>query len=848
MKNSSKILWMFSLFVTLYSCQDKEVTKAFQRESDFNFDWKFQLQKDTTSLKNIPLTDADWRDVRLPHDWSVEASFDSIYEGCTGYLPGGVGVYQKHFVTENSSKEKSTYVLFDGVYNNAKFWLNGEFLGENPYGYSPVYFDISNVLKEKGEENILTVHVDHSRYADSRWYTGSGIYRNVKLVSLDKLHIPIWGTYITTPSVTAEKADVSLEIKVTNEEADKKTFTLQTKIIDDKGFVISEKKDELSLEGNTENKFDQKFIVDTPKLWDTKNPNMYKAVTSILQNGVEVDAYTTPFGLRDLRFDPNDGFFLNGVNTEVKGVSLHHDGGLVGTAVPKGVWRRRLQLLKEGGCNAIRGTHNPVSQEFLDLCDEMGFLVINELFDELDNPKDKRLNYHDRNNDYITRGYTEHFQKWAKSDLTRTMLRDRNHPSIFQWSIGNEIEWTYLDYRFVTGFWKDRKKPQSSGKFWASKPMYSVEELKARYDALPERKYELAKTAKRLNDWVKDLDKTRPTTANLIIPQTSHVSGYADAVDIAGYSYRDNIYDWAHKNFPNKVITGSEQGGTWSDWKTVIERPNVFSMYMWTGVAYMGESNKDWPQKSWYGDMVDLAGFKNQGWNYFKSVWVNEPHISLGTLPLATSNFEKDEWSGQAVAKDQKQSYRWKNSNTHWNYEKGEDVLVEVCSNYTIVELFLNGKSLGSRSMSECPDRIFRWVVPYQEGVLTAKAGFKGAEIAAAFTSASKPVGFTVTTDKTELNADGYDVAHLVVQLVDANGVPVKHENAKISFELEGAARMLGVDTGADTNVQDFQSDSIVTSQGRCLLIVQSERAKGKISVKASSVGFETQTVEIAVK
>jgi beta-galactosidase/beta-glucuronidase len=847
MKNSKIVLLVIAFVACLYSCQQNEQKEAFQREADFNFDWKFQLQKDTTSLVKTPLEDQSWRDVRLPHDWSVESSFDSIYEGCTGYLPGGVGVYQKHFLTEELVSEKSTFVLFDGVYNNATFWLNGNLLGENPYGYSPTYFDLSKYLNKNGEENILTVHVDHSRYADSRWYTGSGIYRNVKLVTLDKLHIPIWGTYLTTPKASSEEAEISLEVKVENEFSESKSFTLVTKILDENGVAISEKKDEVSVKSGDLSKFNQEFVLDSPKLWDIKTPTMYKAVTSIIIGDKIVDSYTTPFGIRDIRFDANEGFFLNGVPTEVKGVSLHHDGGLVGTAVPKGVWKRRLQLLKDGGVNGIRGTHNPLSQEFLDLCDEMGFLVIDEIFDELDNPKDKRLNYHDRVKDYITRGYTEHFQKWGKSDLTRTILRDRNHPSIFQWSIGNEIEWTYLDYRFVTGFWKDRKEPQKSGSFWGSTPMYTPKELKARYDALPKRKYVLAETAKRLNDWVKDLDKTRPTTANLIIPQTSHVSGYADAVDIAGYSYRNNIYDWAHKHFPNKVITGSEQGGTWDDWKTVIERPSVFSTYMWTGIAYIGESNKDWPQKSWYGDMVDLAGFKNQGWNYFKSIWVNEPHISLGTLPLKGSDFKKDELSGQAVAKG-KSAYRWKNSNTHWNYKKGEDVLVEVCSNYTIVELFLNGKSLGSRSMSECPDRIFRWVVPYTEGKITAKAGFDGAMIEDEIVSATKPVGFTLTSDKTELSADGYDVAHLVVQLIDENGIPVKHKDAKITFDVEGDARILGVDTGADTNVQDFQANSIVTARGRCLLIIQSNRNSGKVTVKANSEGFKTESVSIELK
>jgi len=843
MENFKKVLII--VFIVVFSaCQEKKEI-SINREVDFNFDWKFQLQKDTTPLVNVPLKDTDWRTVRLPHDWSVESSFDSIYEGCTGYLPGGVGVYQKHFTPEFDTSTKSTYVLFDGVYNNATFWLNNKKIGENPYGYSPVYFNITEFLKENKEENSITVHVDHSRYADSRWYTGSGIYRNVTLITLNKLHIPIWGTFLTTPQVSSEKANVKLEVKVENEYAENSSFTLYTKLIDDKGNVVTENREELKINANSNHKFVQNFTINTPKLWSPKSPSLYKAVTTIIHNTKIIDEYTTPFGVREISYDTNDGFFLNGVQTKLKGVSLHHDGGLVGTAVPKGVWRRRLQLLKEAGCNAIRGTHNPVSKEFLDLCDEMGFLVINEIFDELDNPKDKRLNYEDRVKDYITRGYTEHFQKWGKSDLTRTILRDRNHPCVFQWSIGNEIEWTYLPYRFVTGYWTDN--PVGGKGFWDNTPQFSVEELKERYDAIPERKYVLAETAKRVNDWVKELDTTRATTANLIIPQVSHVSGYADAVDVVGYSYRNIIYDWAHKEFPDKIITGSEQTGTWEDWRYVIERPHVFSMYMWTGIAYIGESNKKWPQKSWYGDMLNLAGFKNQGWNYFKSVWVDKPHISIGTLPLKGSNFKKDTLTGQAVAKG-KNAYKWKNSNTHWNYKKGENVLVEVCSNYAMVELFLNGKSLGSRSMSECPDRIFRWIVPYEEGTITAKAGFEGSIVSTELITASKTTALDFITDTVNLKADGYDVAHLEVQLVDENGIPVKTENAKIEFELEGDARILGVDTGVVENVQDFQSNSITTDNGRCLLIIQSKRKAGKITVKAISEKLKTQeeiTIEI---
>ncbi|WP_366185996.1 sugar-binding domain-containing protein [Flavobacterium ovatum] len=815
------------------------------RESDFNFGWKFSLdQKKDAFAKE--LNDAQWRKLNLPHDWSIEAPFDEKLEGATGYLPGGLGWYRKHFALDLKSGQ-SAFVLFDGVYNNSEVWLNGKKLGENPYGYTPFYFDLTPYLNKSGD-NVIAVKVDHTRYADCRWYTGSGIYRNVKLVVLNSVHIPIWGTYVTTPKVTKEQATVQIETKIKNKLNSKTEFTLVTKILNEKGKQVAKNQEKLLIDGNKEQAFTQYIHVKNPQLWDIETPNRYKVISEIKLNGKTLETYTTPFGIRSLRFTAGEGFFLNGKETLVKGVCLHHDAGLVGAAVPKGVWARRLKSLKEAGVNAIRTSHNPYSQEFLDLCDEMGFLVQDEIFDELDYPKDKRLNYHDRIKDSITRGYTNHFQKWGESDLKRTILRDRNHPSVYQWSIGNEIEWTYLEYRYATGFWTDRKDPQDSGEFWGSLPKFTPEQLKERYDKEVKGKYLLEETARRLNAWVKELDNTRPTTANLVIPQISHVSGYADAVDLVGYSYRNLILPWAQKHFPHKQVTINENPGTWDDWKQVIEYPGVFSMYMWTGIDYIGERDQKWPEKSGWGDILDLAGFKYQGFNYFKSIWVNKPHISIGTLPIKESGFTVDDITGQAVPKN-KGSYKWRDSNMHWNYKKGEPIVVEVASNYAQVELFVNGRSLGSRSMNDSPERIFRWVVPFEEGTITAKAGFDGQEITSKIKTSSAPTSLKITTDKTTLTADGYDVAHIIVQLLDKAGNEVKTEDTKVTFDVQGDLKILGVDNGAASNIQNFQSNRLTTSQGRALMIVQSLHGKtGKTKITANSDQFKSETISISTK
>ncbi len=814
------------------------------RESDFNFDWKFTLLEDTVTLKKTPLNDAQWRDVRLPHDWSIEMPFDESLEGCVGYLPGGVGVYQKHFATPYNKSDKSTFVLFDGVYNNAKFWLNGTYLGENPYGYSPAYFDLTEILNAEGEQNILTVYVDHSRFADSRWYTGSGIYRNVKLITVDKVHIPIWGTFVTTPEVTDEQAKVNLEVTVANELPAASDVTIKSVIFDGKGAKVAEVSGDYSVGKTSQKVFNQELIVKSPKLWDTENPNMYKMVTSVIVAGNKVDEYTTPFGIRTLLFDKDKGFFLNGKETYAKGVCLHHDGGLVGTAVPEGVWRRRLEALKAGGVNAIRTSHNPFSEEFLDLCDEMGFLVQNEIFDEMDNPKDKRYNFEEKEPLYRTEGYDKYFQEWGERDLKRTILRDRNHPSVFMYSIGNEIEWTYPEYKHVSGLWD-----KGAGGYWNAIPKLTPEQMKARYDALPEQKYNLAETSQRLSKWVKEVDTTRPVTANLIIPVASCVTGYAAALDVVGFSYQIKQYDWCKKHFPDMMFTGNENSGYLSEWRSITDNPMVFSMYMWTGIDYIGESSDAWPQKAWHGDMLDLGGFTKAGWNYFKAIWVDEPHLAIQTHPADEEEYIVKK--GKKIKRPRSTNWQNYKANEMWNYEAGAMVTVEVVTNMAEAELFLNGKSLGSKKLADNQvDLIMRWEMPYEAGVLVAKSKDKdGKEYTTELRSATEPVAFKVDVDQSTLKADGYDVSHIVVQMVDKDGVAVKNVEKKINFKVDGVANLLGVDSGWACSVQSYQTDSVETHLGRCLAILQSQRGvKGATTITISAEGITPQTVTLNVK
>ena len=838
------LVFLCFLGLSLTSCTE---SKTMVRNQDFNRGWKFSLNEKQAAFAN-DLDDKNWREVNLPHDWSVEFPFDSVNgEGCTGYLPGGLGWYRKHFSVQKNDNQ-NIYVLFDGVYNNSEIWLNGQKLGEHPYGYSPFYYDLSPFLNRSGTDNILAVKVDHTRYADSRWYTGSGIYRNVKLITVNKLHIPVWGTFITTPEVSETSATVHLRVNVANKFDSEQQFDIVTELVSPEGKTVLTLKSENQKLNSGETEFELQGKIENPALWGTENPNLYQAKISIIQQGKTIDQSTTRFGIRSIRFDAETGFFLNGENMKIKGVCLHHDGGLVGAAVPAGVWKRRLEILKDGGCNAIRCSHNPPSEEFLDLCDEMGFLVQDEFFDEWDNPKDKRLNMTEQHDDYITRGYGEHFQEWAESDLKSTILAHRNHPSVIQWSIGNEIEWTYPKNKIATGFFNNMNW---SGSYFWSQPPFSPEKIKEEYDKQAPEKYEIGATAQKLANWTREMDITRPVIANCILPSASFISGYADALDIVGFSYRRVMYDYARENYPDKTVMGTENLGQWHEWKAIEERPFVSGTFLWTGIDYLGESNGGWPQKGTASGLLDLAGFTKPSWNMYKTLWTSEPHIYICSQTAEKSKYVAD---AAGIVTERKPGawehalWEWYPVNEYWNYNSGEPVIVEVISNCEQVELFLNEKSLGIKKLADFPDRIYKWAVPFAEGKLEAK-GMMGAKSAETqIITAGEPIAIQIISDKTSLEADGYDVAHLVIQLIDEKGNPVLNTEKEISFELQGAIKNLGVDNGDIRSTQKFQANKIKTSKGRALLIVQSTLTIGEATINASGDGLKAASVKLNAK
>ena len=791
---------------------------------------------------NVILKEADWKSVDIPHDWSVKFPFDSIYEGCTGYLPTGIGWYRKQF-KNTSDKEEKAYLYFDGVYNHSEYWLNGHKIGSHIYGYSPFFFDITPYLKNNNE---LIVKVDRSRIADSRWYSGAGIYREVKLIKENKINIPTWGTFITTPMVSEDEATVKVDYCITNNYSDTRTLDVEVAILNHESIEIQKltQSDLKAKPGVNEYSFD--LHISSPELWSVQNPALHTASITVKEKHKTQHIEETRFGIRSIRFDTENGFFLNNMNVKIKGVCIHIDAGSVGVAVPKEVWARRLKVLKDMGCNAIRVSHNPASEEFLELCDEMGFLVQDEFFDEWDYPKDKRVNRWDVHDDYESRGYADYFAKQAEQDLKNTVLAHRNHPSVFQWSIGNEIEWTYPSIRASSGFFDNM---QWQGGYFFSRPPFSPERIKKEYEARSVHEIKVGETAKKLANWVREIDTTRPITANSILPSVSLVNGFADQLDVVGFSYRRVMYDYAREIYPDKCVMGTENLPQWHEWKAVEDRKHIAGVFLWTGFDHMGEVHEDWPSKASPVGLIDQAGFPKSGFHMFKSLWTDDPYIHISTHYKDSANYLEKQ-KGLVLDKNAphnwyKQYWYWPARNEHWNYKQGDSVMIEVISNCESMELFLNDTSIGTKYLHQFPDRKYKWIIPYSEGTISAVGTHNNRKASAQIKTADSPYTVRATIDKSTLKKG--EVAHIILHLIDDKGNEVKHTNVRLKIDLPKSLTNLGVDNGFYRNVQNYNATSIVTHKGRALMIVKAGDIIGESDIAISGIGLAETLVKVNV-
>ncbi len=808
MKYNNRSLLILLMLLLSYGTTGQPVGRSVQ---NFNSGWKF-YKGDVPEGQKSDLDDSQWRLLDLPHDWSIEGPFSKDNFSCTAYLPGGKGWYRKTFTVPENESGRKVFIYFEGVYNNSEVWLNGNLLGRRPNGYISIQYDLTPFIKF-GEKNLLAVKVDHSFYGDSRWYTGSGIYRNVKLITEEPVHIKKWGIYCKTPEVTSSKAILSADIAVINET----NHNVNVKVISTLMYgneTVAKTTKKITLGSKEENSVNQVINVINPKLWDIDDPNLYSLVTEV--RGRELlDNTVTMVGFRDLKFDPDKGFFLNGKNLKLKGICMHHDAGVLGSAVPEEEIARRLDILKEMGCNAIRTSHNPFSPEFLDLCDSKGFLVIGEAFDEWELPKKKWLagwNVGTPGKE----GYAVNFKEWAKQDLRDFVLRDRNHPSIIMWSIGNEVD--YPNDPYTHPVLNTEANPQTWAKFSETLPHAN----------------RLGEVARELAAEIKDLDKTRPVTAGLASVLMSNETGYADALDVAGYNYQESYYAADHIKYPKRPLYGSENGMTLDMWNYVADNDYVMGQFLWTGYEYLGEAGR-FPERSNTAGAIDLAGNKKPEFFFRQSLWSDKPMVFIGTSDKSVKSGPDNLWSHKRVE-------------PLWNWKDGKIISVSAFTNCEEVELFLNNRSLGSKNMADFQNRTITWDVPFEKGTLRAEGKNKGKPAAEyELKTTGAPVKIIASCNEKSLKADKNDLAHVFVTLCDEAGNTVYSAENEITCEVEGPVRILGMEDSNPSNTEDYKDNKQHAYHGELVIYLQALDRSGTVRIKLTSPGLEPCSTELNV-
>ncbi|MBG0858365.1 MAG: DUF4982 domain-containing protein [Bacteroidales bacterium] len=804
-------VWLLTALAVLI-CGQLSAKTSGRNIQNFNFDWKFH-KGDIAGGQNIGLDDSDWRQLDLPHDWSIEGPFSSENSSCTGYLPGGIGWYRKAFIIPKSEKGRLIYISFDGIYNNSEVWINGAYLGKRPNGYISFQYDLTPYIKF-GQQNLIAVKVDHSLAADSRWYTGSGIYRSVNLLTMNQVHIKQWGVYYTTPQVMETEAKLSVETSIINETGKRISAEVLNCLLsgnDTVGKAIRK----ITLDPSGEQTINQEITIRNPRLWDVDDPKLYTLHT-ILRNKRSMDDVTTQVGFRTLRFDADRGFFLNGRNMKLKGICMHHDAGTLGAAIPREEISRRLDILKELGCNAIRTSHNPFSPDFLDLCDIKGFLVIGEAFDEWELSKNKWLAGWNVGTPG-KQGYAVNFAEWSRTDLKDFILRDRNHPAVIMWSIGNEVD--YPNDPYTHPILNTEANPQTWAKF---------------SDKLPHAD-RLGVVAKELVTVIKELDQTRPVTAGLASALMSNETGYAQALDVAGYNYQENRYEYDHKKYPERPLYGSENGMTLEMWNYVADNDYVMGQFLWTGFEYLGEAGR-FPSRSNTAGIIDLAGNKKPEFFFRQSIWSNKPMVFLGTSDRLTDRGPVNLWSHKRVE-------------PLWNYKPDQVISVNAFTNCEEVELFLNGKPLVAKRMSEFKNRTISWEVPFESGTLRAVAKNNGREVAThELKTTGNPVAIIARCDKSSLKADRQDLAHIFINICDEAGNTVYSADNETTCQVTGPVILLGMEDSNPSNTEDYKDNKQHAFHGRLLVYLQSTDKMGKVTVRLTSPGLKEAIINLDVR
>jgi beta-galactosidase len=770
----------------------------------FNKDWKF-FPGDDSLAKGILYNDKSWRTLDLPHDWSIEGSFSESNPATNqgGSLPTGIGWYRKMFSVPTSSKDKLTYIEFDGVQSNSEVWINGHYLGKRPNGYISFRYNITPYLNF-GRNNFIAVRVDNSAQPASRWYTGSGIYRKVRLVTTAEIAVDQWGLIVTTRNVNERQATVDVTVNIFDKDRSVQPTRGAITIYDAQGKEVAS---QVPIHSTKISSFKGSLIVRNPSLWSPETPSLYKVVVTLQGVHETLDKVETNFGIRYFHFDAAKGFFLNGKPTKILGVCQHHDLGALGAAVNTRAIERQLEILKAMGCNAIRTAHNPPATEFLDLCDRMGFIVMDETFDMWKKRKNKQ-------------DYHLYFDEWSKRDLEDHIKRDRNHPSVFIWSIGNEI----------------REQFDSSG----------------------------TRIAKELVAIVKKHDSTRPVTSALTenFPEKNFIY-QSGTLDVLGFNYKLEAYADLPKRFPGQKFIATETSSAlatrghydmpsdsnrlwppdsrsafkgnadftvsaydhvyayWGStheagWNAVKKYEHMAGIFVWSGFDFIGEPVPyPWPARSSYYGVIDLAGFPKDAYYLYQSEWTSKPVLHV--FP-------------------------------HWNWNAGQ--IIDIWAFYSQadeVELFLNDKSLGVRKKQGDSMHVL-WRVPFTPGTLRAVSRLSGnIVLTKEIKTAGKPAKIELIADRTTINSQGNDLSFITVRILDAAGNLVPGAANLINFDVKGEGYIVGVDNGHQSSMEPFKASYRKAFNGQCLVIIGTKNKKGKIFLEAKSPNLASAIVAIDV-
>lgn len=818
MKRNAKLILLCVFCFSLVQLKAQNKSRI-----NFNKGWKFRLDS-LLPYSEPRINDTGWRSLTLPHDWSIEGSFskDNPATADGGALPGGIGWYRKTFMISQADRNKLVFIDFDGVYRNSEVWINGHYLGKRPNGYISFRYDLTPYLTYGTEKNVIAVKVDNSKQPNSRWYSGSGIYRNVWLTTVDKVYVDQYGTYVTTTQVSNRAATVNMVTSIQNRYSTDKRVTVNTKVFDaadrQVGMVSTQAaiKSSFASEDNPASAVKQSLSLEKPMLWSIEKPSLYKMVTEVKADGKVLDTYETQFGIRYFGFDKDKGFSLNGKTVKILGVCDHHDLGALGAAINTRAIQRQLEILKKMGCNGIRTSHNPPAPELLALCDKMGFIVMDEAFDMWAKQKTP-FDYH------------LYWKEWHKKDLEDQVKRDRNHPSVFIWSVGNEIPEQ----------WGGRDNKDSSGRM----------------------------IARELVSIVKALDTTREiSTANNDVSINNNLL-QSGAFDLVGYNYNHNDWERFHERWPGKklIVTESTSAletrgfydnrvpfdtirrwpkrwdipfknpdGSYSvsaydnvsaPWgstheesiKALLKSDFVSGMYIWTGFDYLGEPTPyTWPARSSYFGIIDLAGFPKDVYYLYQSIFTSTPVLHI--YP-------------------------------HWNWKQGDTIeVVSYYNNADEVELFLNGKSFGVKRKTG-DDLHVKWRVPYTPGLLKAVSRKNGITVLTKeVKTAGEAAKIILKADRNMIDADGKDLSFITATIADKNGVLVPGANNLVAFKVSGEGFIAGVDSGDPVSHEPFKADKHTAMNGLALAILQSNGKKGKVTLTATADGLNAATITIEVR